>query len=214
MRFNYPLVCNQRPYRSYFTPMVQSYREKNMKIYFSGSKYNRKDFIPVYERISKLLEQQGHEVYSKILSKEVLSPLRTTAHKIQQWFEEWSSYIRDCDFALIEASYPYTIHIGFEIGMCLMRGKPVVVLYKEPYDPIFINPLYSPRLIKSEYTLSTLEESLQWCIDEIKNTVNRRFTFFISPEIDLFLDSVAKKDGLTRSEYIRGLIEEKMLIKR
>lgn len=65
-------------------------------------------------------------------------------------------------------------------------------------------------MIKLEYSLKVIEEALDWGLEEAEQMLNRRFTFFISPEIDTFLDKISKKSGRSRSEYIRELIEEKM----
>lgn len=109
-----------------------------------------------------------------------------------------------------EGSFPSSIHIGFETGMILARGNPVIILHKKDRDPVFINKFHTSRLIKSEYDNNNIEEVLDWCIEEVKQLVNRRFTFFVSPEIENFLDKVVDNNGVTRSEYIRNLIEGEM----
>lgn len=181
-----------------------------MKIYFTASSAYRNVYKPIYERVVNFLENKGHEVFGNTLSEEVPQPYNTTAHTIKGWHKEWSSYISECDLVIVEASYPSTIHIGFEIGMILSRGKPTILLFKEGKDPIYINEFYANKFVKSEYTEKSLEDVLAWCLDEIEHISNRRFTFFISTQIETFLDGVSKKKGISRSEYIRKLIEEKM----
>ncbi len=176
-----------------------------MKVYFLTSLRENKNFDDTSVRVNEHLKKYRYELYEKITSDYQPS---------KNWYAEWSNYISQCDFVIVEGSYPSTIHIGFETGMILMRGKPVILLYKKAHDPVFINSLHSPRLIKSEYDETNLEEVLDWCLEEIKELQNRRFTFFISPEIENFLDEVADQRGTTRSEFIRGLIENEMFKSR
>jgi len=179
-----------------------------MKISYLTSYSDKEDHLGISIRIKNHLQKQKHEVFEKSLSAYI--PEQDSTIKITQWYSEWSDYIKKSDFVIVEGSYPSTIQIGFETGMILWRGKPVVLLYKTAHDPVFINNLQSPRLIKSEYDDTNLEEVLDWCLEEVKELSNRRFTFFISPEIENFLDEVVSQNGTTRSEFIRGLIENEM----
>ncbi len=70
--------------------------------------------------------------------------------------------------------------------------------------------MFSSRLIRSEYDQGDLSEVLRWCLEEVEKISNRRFTFFIDPEIEAFLDKVADKGDKSRSKYIRDLIRKEM----
>ena len=185
-----------------------------MKIYFTASSKYRNKCKAVYEKIVDCLQAQGHEVFEKVLSEHLPNLSETPIHKVKGWYKEWSSYIRECDCIIVEGSYPSTINVGFEVGMILSRDKPVILLFQQGKDPVFINHLYSSRLIRSEYTDNNVKEVLIWCFKELKQVLNRRFTFFVPPEIDLFLDETSKKNNISRSEYIRTLIENEMEKKR
>jgi len=185
-----------------------------MKVYFSASTVYKSQFEVVYQKIVDYLQHQGHEVFEVVLSEHLPSVSGISAHSVKQWFREWSAYVRECDFAVIEGSYPSTIQIGFEVGMILARGKSVVLIFQEGKDPVFINQLYSSRLIRSAYTESNVIEVISWCLEEVKESIDRRFTFFISPTIDEYLSEMMKKEGISRSSYIRQLIEKEMEKKR
>ena len=124
--------------------------------------------------------------------------------------EQQINNIQECDLAIIEGSCPSTIQIGLEMTMILERGKPVIFLYKEGMSPLFINAISSIKLIKSEYTESDLEDTLGWCLEELDHISNRRFTFFISQEIEEFIRKTASKNKLSKSEFIRHLIKKEM----
>ncbi len=181
-----------------------------MKIYFTASITHFDQFGKVYRTIVDHLEKQGHEVFTTVLSRHLPENHDVSQKKLTDWYKEWTVFTRECDAVFVEGSHPSSLHVGFEAGLLLSRGKPVVLLHQHGYDPIFINPFHSKRLIKSEYDLQSLPEVLDWTLDEVESISNRRFTFFISPEIDEYLTQVVKKKGLSRSEFIRILIEGEM----
>lgn len=181
-----------------------------MKIYFVASSMYRTTYKSVYKQIIDFLEKQNHEVLGKTLVGRLVPLNSISLHKIREWQKEWFSYINHADLILVEGSYPSSIHIGFELGLALEKGKLIILLYKEGKNPVFINELYSSRLIKSEYTDENIEEVLSWCLKEAEQLTNRRFTFFISSEIENFLGIICKQRNLNKSKYIRSLIEREI----
>lgn len=181
-----------------------------MKVYFTASLRQRERHSEAYKAIIKDLQHRGHLVFEKVLSPHLQRVPEISERYIKEWYKEWNSYVSDCDVAVIEGSHSSTIHIGFETGLILARNKPVILLYRGGENPIFINSFYSSKLIKSEYSDENIKEVLDWCFHELEYIVNRRFTFFVSPEIDDFLDQVVRRDGISRAEYIRFLIEKEM----
>jgi len=181
-----------------------------VKIYFTASAKYKDKRKKVYQRIVSYLQKESHEVFEKVLSTHLPDVSRISAREIKAWHQKWSAYIRECDLVIFEGSYPSTIHIGFELGLILAKGKPTVLLFQEGKDPTLISQIYSNRLVKSEYTEDNLEEVIAWCLEEVEKISHRRFTFYISPEIDEFLDRVSDKKTISRSKYIRALIEKEM----
>lgn len=184
-----------------------------MKIYFAAAPEYKQEKIKTYQQIVEFLHQAGHEVFEKVLSEHLPVAAQTSSREIAAWHQEWSAYISECDLVIIEGSYPSTIHIGFELGLILSRGKPVVLLFERGKDPVLIDQLYSSRLVKSEYTDDNLSEILAWCLEEADKITSRRFTFFIPPDIEDFLDKIVTDKETSRSEYIRELIKREMKVK-
>jgi hypothetical protein len=181
-----------------------------MKIYFTASTNQKEQYDTYYKRIVKYLQFQNYQVFERVLSQYLPDISQITTDGIRKWYSEQSEYVKQCDFVVVEGSYPSTIQIGFEIGMILARGKPIILLHQKHKDPVFINEFHTTKIIKSEYDENNLEEVLGWGINEVKQLSNKRFTFFISPEIDKFLDIVANQKNTSKSEYIRRLIEKEI----
>jgi hypothetical protein len=180
-----------------------------VKIYFTASSTN-KQFQAVYQEVVKWFEDQGHEVFGKVLWNKKPKAKDITKHQVKEWLKEWSEYINECDLVVIEGTYPSSLHVGFELGVSLMKGKPTVLIYQKDRDPILVDPIFSSKLIKSEYDEENLIEVLGWCLEEASKITNRRFTFYIDSEIESFLDQVVDKEEKSRSEYIRNLIKKEM----
>ena len=183
-----------------------------MKVYFTASIYHRGEMLEEYKTIISSLKKLG---VSKIFSEDLVDiplqeALSSTNNRRERWLATWRRYIRDCDFAVAEISYPSTVNIGFEINNILERGKPVIGLFKEGKDPIFTSELHSKRLIKSSYTKENLKEVLAWAIEEAKEIINKRFTFLVPPEISDFLEDSYKSHGITASDLIRDLVKKEM----
>lgn len=159
------------------------------------------------ESIVSHLEHLGHTVYQRILSDHLPNVGNVTSREVREWYAQWAHYIATSDLAVVEGSYPSSIHVGFEMGAIAMHSKPIILLYYEGHDPVFIHDLHYGRLIKSAYTKENLHEVIDWCLAELEHTMNRRFTFYVSPEIDEYLTGIVEQDDISRSEYIRGLIE-------
>ena len=180
-----------------------------MKIYFSASHY-QKDLLKNCYRIIDYLQKTKHEVFEYLVPHGLSNNQEITVKHLKQLFKGWSAYLSDCDCAIFEASYPSSVHVGFDMGAALNRGKPIVILYQEKRNPVFIPEFYSPKIIKCEYDQASLERTVDWALAEAEKLSNRRFTFFISPEIENYLNEIIKEQNVSRSEFIRHLIEEKM----
>lgn len=183
-----------------------------MKAYFTASIFHRKELLEDYKTIISSLKKLG---VNKVFSEDILDiPLEEALDNSEierkKWHTTWTKYIHDCDFVVAEISYPSTVNIGFEIHNIIERGKPVIGLYKEGKDPIFTSELHSKRLIKSSYAKGNLRDVLSWAIGEVREIINRRFTFLVPPEINDFLDNSYKLYGVTASDLIRDLVKKEM----
>ena len=183
-----------------------------MKVYFSAAITYRDDYLSEYKAIKKAISDLGHTYLESfdVLQTSLETALEPDEDKKIPYYKKWLATISKADVAVIETSFPSTVHIGIEIVSLLERGKPTIVLYTKNNNPSFASEYFHSRMIKSEYSVTDVKQTLKWCFEEAEKMVNRRFTFFITPEIDKFLDKITKTKGLSRSEFIRVLLEEKI----
>lgn len=172
----------------------------------------RKSYEEYYARIMRMITSLGH---SLLTSFDVLTVNPTTSQnqnpiEREAFHKRWFAVIAKTDIAVLEVSHPSTVNIGIELAQLIDRGKPVVCLYKQTKDPSFVGEQFSRRLIKLQYDEDDLEDMVVYGLEEAALWLNRRFTFYISGEIEAYLDRVTKKTGHSKSEFIRGLIEKEI----
>ena len=179
-----------------------------MKVLFTASHTQKKDLGKFYVTIKDLLEKAGHKVYTGSLFK----PDRTdvTPEERETWYKEVLANVRSADFVVVEVSYPSTANVGHILTYALDIGKPVVALYHEDREPLFLQGRVDERLTLLSYKEQDLESVLMSGLDYVASAQDVRFNFFISPNIGMYLDWVSKNLRIPRAVYLRRLIEEDM----
>lgn len=180
-----------------------------MKVFFSAATAQKEELEQSCARIVVVLKEMGHEIvkdttadFSVIVSKSVKE--RT------DYYKKVIKWIARSDVVVIEASYPSTLDIGHEITIALEKGKQVLGLYQDGYEPSFLLGLQDEKLIWVKYSNASLVDDLKYALDLISEKIDTRFNFFISPKIGAYLDWVSKKKRAPRAVYLRRLIEEDM----
>ncbi len=168
-----------------------------MKVLFVNSDAQNNDELQIKERIFKYLKANYELIVTTVTKK------RKELPENYEILFDTSGY----DLALIEMNNLADAQVGFLAGFILSRGKPVIVLYPKDQNQPLIEDIKSPRLITSEYSLGDIESVIEWCIDEVKlNLASRRFTMFISPDLEMFLNNITTNLNTSKSEFIRQLI--------
>ena len=84
------------------------------------------------------------------------------------------------------------------------------MLYLEDNKPYFLDGIDNDKLILSSYNNKNMNKVLKDCFEIAQKKKEQRFNFFLSPELLIHLDEASKKKGLTKSMYVRNLIEKDM----
>ncbi len=128
-----------------------------MNIYFACSITGGRELEAVYQQIVAALTADGHEIPTSHLAEtEVVENERKLTP--QYVYERDVDWIKNCDILVAEVSVP-SHGVGYEIGLALNIGKPVLCIFQEGRKVskmISGNP--NPMLVLKSY--STLEEAL------------------------------------------------------
>lgn len=185
-----------------------------MKVYLAVSESQRKEFDLYYKRIKKVIETNGYTIYTGISFQKRKDFDYKEEFKNQEirekWYKESIKRIFMADIMVVEISYPSTANVGHKLSLGLEKGKPVIALYKEDRDPVFLEGLKNERLFLVPYNDFNLEKVLKQALKDAAEMMDVRFNFFIPPSIGTYLDWVSKHKKEPRAVYLRKLIEEDM----
>lgn len=185
-----------------------------MKIYFSASMSGApREHKERYKKIVDNLKELGHRVIAEHLfgrhadvfmdrDSEISDEARALHQKMLAWKNQ-------ADLVIVEASYP-SISIGQEVSYAINHNKPTIVLYIQDRQPHVLRSIGEEYLHIVEYNDSNLRKTLKDYIEYARETADTRFNFFVSSEIDSFLDWISKQKKVPRAVFLRQLIEDDM----
>ena len=186
--------------------------DRNMKIFFTGSLRGKKEFGLYYKQIYDLIESFGY----KNLDDEILKLVETDFYQqinekgqdaYIQLFNRKIQKLKEADIVIFECS-THSLSIGYMIEKALNINKPTIILYLEGHTPQFIIGDDNEKLVITAYRKDSLGQVLKSAFDKAENLRDKRFNFFVSPEILVYLDEVSRKYSISKSVFIRNLIEE------
>ncbi|HAP37706.1 hypothetical protein A2574_03415 [Candidatus Shapirobacteria bacterium RIFOXYD1_FULL_38_32] len=184
-----------------------------MKVYFSASNAGKGCFLKNYQVIIETLEGFGYKVVSghnfktgEGEGKNTVEDYLTDPKKVAKWKVE-------SDLIVAELSYR-NFGQGQEIAHALRIGKPILGLYVKGQEPQLILEEAADRLLLVEYSLSDLKNNLKYGIEYLKTNSEKRFTMILPSHLVDFLDRLARDTKISRSEYIRSLLENDMGIRK
>lgn len=183
---------------------------KNLNLYFTASIAAKDQYIDKYRKIISCVEESGHEIIADhILNTSEREVNISSREKRLEFHNQLEKWIHGSDALIAETSFP-SISVGYEISLALRVGKPVLVLYSEGDAPSLLAHHSDEKLLTEKYTMGTLPGIIDDFIHYVSSKADLRFTFFITPKIASYLDTVAKKEKLPKSVYLRKLIEKDM----
>lgn len=179
-----------------------------MKVYFTSTIKAKKTLQENFELIYKTIEELGYKNVTDFLLK--VDPEKfysRSSHVAEEHYGEMFKKIKTSDAVVLEIS-THSLGMGYLVNLVLEMGKPVVLLHTKEASPFLFKFIRDERLQIWEYNQENLKEVLEDALEEAKQMMSVRFTFFVTPKIIRFLDWVAKKKKEPRAVYLRKLIEK------
>jgi hypothetical protein len=180
-----------------------------MKVFFIGSpRFKWVNQQSIYEMLSKL----GHEHTSTFT--EDIRPKEFYDADEDEWARRYKMRLREiqaADFCVFEASTP-SHAIGQLVQEAVRKEIPVIVLHTSDYKPVFMagSAIKEKRLQVLKYTRENLKQVIEYGMETVKDLLTTRFTMLMPASMVKFLDRVGSELGVSKSEFIRDLISEKM----
>lgn len=181
-----------------------------MKVFFVASLRGKQYYFSYYQKIYDIIKKAGYtHVDSDIIHddyKEFYNRIEREGRKaFQKLYEKKINNIKSADICVFEVSL-HSHSIGFEILKSLEYLKPTIALYLKDSIPHFLAGINDDKFILKEYTDNTIEMVVEKSLEEAVSIRDKRFNFFISPDLLNYLDNQSAKKGITKSAYLRNLI--------
>lgn len=184
-----------------------------MRFFFSASVHGKRLLESNYKLIAQEVQRLGHEV-------DVTTVLDQDPTDMDGWSEQKSldlhktvmNGMKKADGLLIEASYAST-GVGFNLASAVHLGKPVIIFFSGQEEPHIFRTLekINDKFQVIRYAnLDQLRKEIAPALAFATENQDTRFNFFISPEHAKYLDWIAQTYKMSRSVYLRRLINKEM----
>lgn len=184
-----------------------------MRFFFSASVHGKRLLESNYKLIAQEVQRLGHEV-------DVTTVLDQDPTDMDSWSEQKSldlhktvmNGMKKADGLLIEASYAST-GVGFNLASAVHLGKPVIIFFSGKEEPHIFRTLekINDKFQVIRYAnLDQLRKEIAPALAFATENQDTRFNFFISPEHAKYLDWIAQTYKMSRSVYLRRLINKEM----
>jgi len=186
-----------------------------MKVYFDATQRGKDKYGVFYREIFEaikacgykhlfdtLLKQSPEEFYKKFTIPED----ETHAYDL---YDLHMKHMQEADINVFEASIP-SLSIGFLINKSLDLNKPTVVLYHEENKPVLISGISHDKLVERKYNKQNIKTVVADALKEASELRDKRFNFFISPQLLQYLEKASSAQGVNKSTFIRELIKKHM----
>lgn len=176
---------------------------KKVNVYFSASSLDSQSF-DLYEKIAKCIDQAGGKIlFNWLRDKKKLSP--------QEVFNEATEGIKSADVLVAEISIPST-GVGQQIAYSISNKIPVIALVnKDAKKPSrFTLGTESELLHIINYDEANLTNQLKNIFEKLRTQKFIKFNFISTRKINDYLEIKSKKLNLSKSEFLRSLIDAKI----
>lgn len=180
-----------------------------IKVVFIASLYEKEIHQFHYLSIIQLLKSLGHTVLHTHITQFDIGQIRQSEQSNQRFHKTVFQALKSADIMVAEITRQ-SLGVGYIIAEALKARKPVLALTNAAESsPLAAFLEEHDMLTVHHYTkVRELEEELPFLLSQLEPRKNKKFNVFLPPELDEYLLSTATKNQISKSEYLRQLIEK------
>jgi len=181
-----------------------------MKIFYLCSLSGKEKYLDKYKLIVQTCKKLGHEVYSDHVFKRTVSDVSSYNFKThKKEYQKLVTLMKRSDAVIAEITFSSTT-VGNFITLALQNFIPTLLLHQSDYHGLVVGDLN--RLIKiSTYSEKNISKILQRFFKFAeKRRLSIRFNMMIDENIDQFLSKQSATWNVSKAEYLRRLIQQKI----
>lgn len=181
-----------------------------MKFYFAAHTKKLEQYLPIYHRILKTLEDSGWKLTDNWLKREVEAQKDESGDFYDYYknlYNQTSKKIKSSDVLITEISEKSTT-VAQQIVYALENNIPVWCLYQKDHEdaiPAFIKTRKDVKLNITAYNDGDLEEVIKKDLSDYSRR-EIKFNFYLTQEMNDFLEKQSEAQKAPKSEIIRKLI--------
>jgi predicted DNA binding CopG/RHH family protein len=180
-----------------------------MEIFYTASFYGKEMYQKYYNLVLKTLEGSGVTVvspekgnYLEILTKKELSKLKEPRRRHYEAIKKGILY---SDAVVIEISKE-DFQLGHEATLAIQNKKHVLCLSVNEDFSLKVKNKYFHG---AKYNEANIEEIVSEFLQKVKGErLEHRFNMFLSDSQLVYLEEMADKEGINKSEYLRNLLDK------
>jgi hypothetical protein len=185
-----------------------------MNIFFIASLRDKATHLSAYTTIVDTVKQAGIEVKADHVMDQTIEDMNTWSFEKNVSFQKDTMMrLKMADAVFVEASTP-SLNVGYLTALAVQSGKPVVIFTTDESVPHLFKALekMSDRFKWIVYKNDKdLADKVVEMVEYVTSNQDTRFNFFISPDQVSYLDWIARNRKISRSVYLRQLIDDDML---
>lgn len=184
-----------------------------MRFFFTASVHGKKQLESNYRLIEQEVKRLGHEVDNGNFSDQSPEEMdKWDEHQSLEFHKKIMNGMKRAEGLLIEASYP-SVGVGFNLASAVQLAKPIIVFFtgkEEPHIFRTLEKINDKFQVVRYANLDQLRKEIPPALAFATENQDTRFNFFISPEHAKYLDWIAQTYKMSRSVYLRRLINREM----
>ncbi|MBN2101049.1 ribbon-helix-helix domain-containing protein [Candidatus Dojkabacteria bacterium] len=186
-----------------------------MKVFYTASYYGKEKYQKYYDKVLSAIEETKVDLispekgnYMNILKPHDKDKIKD---KLLLHYKAIKQGILWSDAVIIEISNE-DFQLGHEATLAIQNKKPVLCL---SIHEDFGKKIKSRFFFGSKYNQYNIKFIVQEFINRVrKGVLTERFNFFLSPAQLQHLKISSQKTGITKSEYLRSLIEKDLMLQK
>lgn len=181
-----------------------------MVIFFTASLHAKVTHLKQYQAIFRHLQQRHTVLAEHVFNIELNQVTSWSPEYHFKYYQTVLERIKLAEVVVAEVTAG-SLNVGYEIGIALQQGKPVIALYEQGSQPQILEQvdqaLFETKILAVEYQSRQLFSQLDQALADIGKHITQRFTLLLPTHLMLHLETVARERGVPRSVYVRHLIE-------
>lgn len=187
-----------------------------MKVHFASSTSELKKYKNNYLEICRQIKKIGHTITRDWIEEAIgFYEKGTLEIDREDIYKKVMESVLTSDVVVIEGTVS-SFSVGHQITVALTKNKPILFLeFKESdkksyFKNSFIDGIKSPLITTAKYNLNNLREILEDFFNRNKNGLAVKFNIVLTKEIDNYLDWASFTYKISKSEFIRKIIQKYM----